>query len=241
LNQRSVLELLTADYTYLNERLAKHYGVAGVYGSRFRKVTLPDDSRRGLLGHESVLTVTSRPNRTSPVLRGKWILENILGITPPPPPANVPPLEESTAGERTVLAMRARMAQHRRNPACANCHSAIDPSGLALEHFDATGRWRAVDEAFQPIDASGALPDGTTFSNISEFRQAVTREPAVFATTVTEKLLTYALGRGLEYSDMPAVRAIVKEAAPGDYELSSLIAGIVKSVPFQMRRVEVSP
>lgn len=239
-NQASVLELLNADYTFLNERLAKHYGIAGVYGSRFRKVPMPDENRRGLLGHGSVLTVTSRPNRTSPVLRGKWILENVLGTSPPPPPANVPPLEETAAGARTIVAMRERMAQHRNNPACANCHAAIDPSGLALENFDAVGRWRDVDDAFQPINASGVLPDGTTFSSLTEFRKAITREPNMFAATVTEKLLTYALGRGIDHYDMPAVRKIVGESAAGAYPLSSLVAGVVKSVPFQMRKTGVS-
>ena len=234
---RSTLELLTANYTFLNERLALHYGVPNVNGSHFRRVTLPGESRRGLLGHGSILTVTSRPNRTSPVLRGKWMLENLLGTPPPPAPANVPPLAEKEEGSQgKVLSVRERMAEHRSNPVCATCHTMIDPLGFALEHFDAIGRWREVDEAFGPIDASGTLPDGSKFDGVAGLREVLLRHPERFVTTMTEKLLTYALGRGLEYYDMPAVRRIVREAVPTNYKMSSLIMGIVTSMPFQMRK-----
>ena len=220
---RSVLELLTADYTFLNERLARHYGIPNVYGSQFRRVTLADDNRRGLLGQGSILTVTSRPNRTSPVLRGKWILENMLGTPPPPPPPNVPSLPEAPEGSSArVLSVRERMAEHRSNPVCAGCHAMIDPLGFALENFDAVGRWRDLDEAFNPVDASGVLPDGTTFEGSRGSRRSCSRRPERFVTTLTEKLLTYALGRGLEYYDMPAVRTIVRDAAAD--ELQALVA-----------------
>ena len=235
---RSALELLTADYTFLNERLAKHYGIANVYGEHFRKVSLRDSRRRGLLGQGSVLLVTSRPERTSPVLRGKWILQNILGSPPPPPPANVPPLAEPKAGSQIKpVTMRDRMAQHRANAVCASCHSVIDPAGFAMENFDAVGKWRDRDDAFTPVDVSGTLPDGTKFSSLEEFRGALVAEPRRFVTTLTEKLLTFALGRGLEDSyDMPTVRGIVRAAESKDYRMSELIAGVVNSVPFQMRR-----
>ena len=233
---RGVMELLTADYTFLNERLARHYGVPGVYGDRFRRVTVTDPNRRGLLGHGSVLTVTSRPNRTSPVLRGKWILMNVLGAPPPDPPADVPALEEDAVGNHSrAETVRERLARHRRNPACAGCHALIDPPGFALENFDAVGRWREMDDAFRPIDASGRLPDGTAFDGVAGFRDALAAAPEPFVTTVTEKLLTYALGRGLEPYDMPAVRRIVRGAAP-DYRLQDLILGIADSMPFRMRR-----
>ena len=233
---RGVMELLTADYTFLNERLARHYGVPGVYGDRFRRVTVTDPNRRGLLGHGSVLTVTSRPNRTSPVLRGKWILMNVLGAPPPDPPADVPALEEDAVGNHSrAETVRERLARHRRNPACAGCHALIDPPGFALENFDAVGRWREVDDAFRRIDASGRLPDGTAFDGVAGFRDALAAAPEPFVTTVTEKLLTYALGRGLEPYDMPAVRRIVRGAAP-DYRLADLILGIADSMPFRMRR-----
>ncbi len=233
---RSVLDLLTANYTFVNERVARHYGIPNVYGTRFRRVTLTDKGRRGLLGHGSILTVTSRPNRTSPVLRGKWILENVLGTPPPPPLPNVPPLQETKDGLKKVLSVRERLVQHRTNPVCASCHSMIDPPGFALENFDAVGMWRDVDEARTGIDASGVLPDGTKFDGITGFREALLSHPDRFVTTVTEKLLTYALGRGTEYYDLPAIRRIVREAAPSRYKLSSLILGITKSTPFQMRR-----
>ena len=233
---RGIVELLTADYTFVNERLARHYGIPGVYGDQFRRVALTDRNRRGLLGHGSVLTVTSRPNRTSPVLRGKWILINILGSPPPDPPADVPALEEDEVGNHSKAdTVRERLAQHRRNPVCAGCHATIDPPGFALENFDAVGRWREVDDSFRPIDASGTLADGTEFDGVVGFRQALAARPEQFVTNVTEKLLTYALGRGIESYDMPAVRRIVRDAAP-EYRLADVILGITRSIPFQMRR-----
>ena len=233
---RSVVELLTADYTFVNERLARHYGIPGIYGSAFRRVALADEHRRGLLGHASILTVTSRPNRTSPVLRGKWILENVLGAPAPEPPPDVPALQENDASVQNRLGVRERLAKHRASPVCAGCHAMLDPPGFALENFDAVGRWRTRDEASAPIDASGVLPDGTAFDGLSEFRATLVKDPELFATSVTRKLMTYALGRGLEPYDMPAIRRIVREAGPGGLELSALVAGIVRSVPFQMRR-----
>ncbi len=233
---RGVMELLTADYTFVNERLARHYGIPGVYGDRFRRVPVTDPNRRGLLGHGSVLTVTSRPNRTSPVLRGKWILMNVLGAPPPDPPADVPALEEDAVGNHSRAdTVRERLARHRRNPACAGCHALIDPPGFALENFDAVGRWREMDNAFRPIDASGVLPDGTAFDGVVGFRNALAAHPEPFVANVTEKLLTYALGRGLEPYDMPAVRRIVRGAAP-EYRLQDVILGIADSIPFRMRR-----
>ncbi len=235
---RGVLDLLRADYTFINERLARHYGIPGVYGGHFRRVAYRDDRRAGLLGHGSLLTVTSYPHRTSPVLRGKWLLENLLGAPPPPPPPDIPELDEP--GERAAPAtMRERMARHRASPACATCHAKIDPLGFALENFDAVGRWRArEDGAGTPIDASGALPDGAPFDGPAAFREALLREPwaTEFATTVTEKLMTYALGRELEHYDAPAVRRILRDAEPGGYRWSSLIQGVVESLPFQLRR-----
>ena len=233
-DDRSVTDLLTADYTFLNERLAKHYDIKGVYGSDFRRVALSDDNRRGLLGQGSVLTVTSYPDRTSPVGRGKWVLENVLGTPPPPPPPNVPELEPGADSGR-VLAMRERMEQHRANPVCASCHRMMDPLGLALENFDAVGRWRSGMPGGTVIDASGALPDGTAFDGPADLRGLLVKNPEQFATVVTEKLLTYALGRGVEYHDMPAVRQITRGAAADDYGLASLVVGVVKSAPFQMR------
>jgi hypothetical protein len=231
---RNVLDLLRAPYTFVNERLARHYGIPNVYGSRFRRVPLGEDSvRAGLLGHGSVLTVTSYANRTSPVLRGKWVLENILGTPPPPPPANVPPLSNPPVGK--VLSMRERMAQHRSNAACSGCHQLMDPAGLSMENFDAIGRWRTRTEAGAPIDAAGGLPGGAPFAGVAGLRQAILSRPDLFATTVTEKLLVYALGRGLEYYDAPATRAIVRDARGQDYRFSSLVLGVVKSAPFQMR------
>ena len=233
---RSVLDLLQADYTFLNERLARHYGISGVYGSRFRRVDLPPGSPRGgLLGHGSVLTVTSYATRTSPVLRGKWILDNLLGMPPPPPPADVPPLEEPDPGV-TARSMRERMEAHRVNPACAACHRLMDPAGLALENFDAIGRWRDRGEDWSPIDARGSIPGGGEFDGMAGLRDALLDRPHVFAGAVAEKLLTYALGRGLDHNDGPAVRRIVRGAADEDYRFSSLVLGIVESIPFQMRR-----
>ena len=231
---RSVLDLLAADYTFVNERLARHYGIPNVRGSHFRRVMLDTDKRGGLLGHGSILTVTSYANRTSPVLRGKWVLENILGTPPPPPPADVPPLEATIEGQ--ALSMREAMEQHRANPVCASCHRVMDPPGLSLEHYDAIGRWRDTDGNGDEIDASGVLPDGSEFDGPAGLREALLRHPDRFVTTVTEKLLTYALGRGVEYYDAPAVRAIIREAAAHDHKLTSVIIGVVKSVPFQMRR-----
>ena len=235
---RSVLELLTANYTFVNERLAKHYGIPNVMGTRFRRVTLPDGSvRGGLLGQGSILTVTSYPNRTAPVIRGKWILENLLGTPPPPPPPNAPSLAENQDPGGAVLTMRQRMAQHRANPVCSSCHAVMEPVGLALENFDAVGRWRDRGDGFAAIDASGELADGTKFDGPLGLRQALLGKADRFVGTVTEKLLTYALGRGLDYYDMPAVRTIVRDAARNDYRFSSgLIVGIAKSTPFQMRR-----
>ena len=232
---RSVLDLLDADYTFVNERLARHYRIPNVYGSHFRRVTLEDQERRGLLGQGSILTVTSYPNRTSPVLRGKWLLENILGTPPPPPPPNVPALKDR-GKDGEALSVRQRMEQHRANPACASCHARMDPLGFALENFDGIGRWRTTSEANTPIDASGMLPDGTRFQGPVGLREILLDRREQFVTTVTERLLTYALGRGVEYYDAPAIRRIRREAAPNDYRWSSLISGIVKSTPFQMRR-----
>ena len=235
---RSVHDLLRADYSFVNERLARHYDIPNVYGNHFRRVRHGDDRRPGLLGHGSILTVTSYPHRTSPVLRGKWLLENLLGAPPPPPPPDIPELgeEDSAAAPAT---MRERMARHRASPACSTCHAKIDPLGFALENFDAVGRWRVGEEgAAAEIDASGTLPDGAPFDGPAAFRDALLRVPwaTEFATTVTEKLLTYALGRGLDHRDAPAVRRILRNARDDDYRWSSLILGIVESAPFRMRR-----
>ena len=237
-DDRSMVELLTADYTFLNERLADHYGIPGVTGSHFRRVTLPAASpRRGVLGHGSILTLTSHAIRTSPVLRGKWILDNLLGTPPPDPPANVPALnDQRTQAKRPTV--RERLEAHRDNPACSACHAMIDPTGFALENFDAIGRWREVDESFNPIDPSGVLPDGRAFGDVAGMRAALVADPEQFVTTVTEKLMTYALGRGLEAYDMPTLRRIVREAAADDYRFQTVILGIVKSDPFLMRRAQ---
>jgi mono/diheme cytochrome c family protein len=234
---RSALDLLRADYTFLNERLARHYGIPGIKGSHFRRVTLgPNSVRAGLLGHGSILTVTSQPDRTSPVVRGKWVLENFLGTSPPDPPPNVPDLKPSVE-PGAVLSMRERMAAHRASPTCASCHALMDPIGLSLENFDGVGRFRTLGESAQPIDASGTFPDGTKFSGAAGLRQVLLSKPELFSATIAEKLLTYALGRGVEYYDQPAVRAIVREAARRDYRFSTgLILGVVQSTPFQMRR-----
>ncbi len=233
---RGVPELLTADYSFVNERLARHYGIPNVYGNHFRRVTLTDEARKGLLGKGSILTVTSYPHRTSPVLRGKWLLENILGMPPPPPPPDVSDLQENDDPDATPLSVRERLEAHRVNPVCASCHSTMDPLGFALENFDAIGKWRTTSEAGMPIDASGTLLDGTTIESPKTLRQALIRNPENFVTTVTEKLLTYGLGRGVEHYDAPAIRQIVRGAATHDYRWSSLIVGITKSTPFQMRR-----
>jgi len=229
---RSVVDLLTANYTFVNERLAKHYGIPNVYGNQFRRVTLTDPARRGLLGQGSVLTVSSYANRTSPVLRGKWILTNILGTPPPPPPPNVPPFNEQASGT-----MRERMVQHRTNPACSGCHSVMDPVGFAMENFDAIGHWRTKDGG-AAIDASGALPDGSAVNGPAAVIATLAKHPEQFARTMTEMMLTYALGRGLEYYDMPVVRSVAREAGKKDYRFSELVLGIVKSPPFEMKAIQ---
>jgi mono/diheme cytochrome c family protein len=230
---RSALDLMTADYTFVNERLAKHYEIPNIYGPHFRKVALTDDVRRGLLGKGGVLLLTSHADRTSPVVRGKWILDNLLGTPPPPAPAVVPPFPEEVPGVPATV--RGRMEQHRANPACAGCHKVMDPLGLALENFDAVGAWRTRDSGL-PIDASGELTDGTKINGAAELRAALLKRPEVLVGTVTEKLMTYALGRSLEPDDMPAVRGIVRSSAREGYRFSALVRGIVNSVPFQMRR-----
>ncbi|MBM3779111.1 MAG: DUF1592 domain-containing protein [Acidimicrobiia bacterium] len=244
---RSVLDLLAADYTFVNERLARHYGIPGITGDHFRRVAVTDPRRRGLLGHGSILTVTSYGTRTSPVTRGKWILENLLASPPPPPPADVPELTENDP-DAEVLSMRERMAAHRANVVCASCHTKIDPLGLSLENFDAVGRWREVDagvaidaagalhrtEGGAAIDARGALPNGRSFEGPEGLREALLSQPDVFVRAMTEKMLIYALGRGLEHTDAPAIRAIERAAAESDYRFSALVMGIVNSVPFRM-------
>ena len=233
---RSVLELLSADYTVVNERLARPYGIAGVNGSRFRRVNVEGDRQAGLLGHASLMTVTSYPNRTSPVLRGKFVLENLLGAPPPEPPPNVPALEETDADGKP-RSLREAMVEHRENPACRVCHATMDPIGFSLENFDAIGAWRTTF-AGKPIDTSGVLPDGGAFDGPTGLRDMLLARPADFVGTVTEKLMTYALGRGVQYYDMPTVRRIVREAEAVDYRWSAIILGIIKSAPFQMRRSE---
>jgi hypothetical protein len=231
---RSVLDLLKTDYTFLNERLAKHYGIPNVYGSRFRRVELARDSRRGgLLRQGSVLAVSSYATRTSPVLRGVWVLSNIVGAPPPPPLPNVPALDGNVPAN---LPVRERMAAHRASPVCASCHRTIDPVGFTLENFDAVGRWRENEGDSGPIDVSGTLPGLGDVNGVAGLEEALLRRPELFASTLTEKLLTFALGRGVEYYDAPAVRKILREAQPGGYHFSSLILGIVNSAPFQMRR-----
>jgi mono/diheme cytochrome c family protein len=229
---RSVMDLLNADYTFVNERLARHYGIPNVYGSQFRRVSLTSKDRWGLLGQGSILTVTSYPNRTSPVQRGKWILTNLLGIPPTPPPPNVPPLKDN--GDGKPLSLRERMEQHRADPVCAGCHKVMDPIGFALENFDGVGQWRSVDDGL-PIDPSGTLYNGAKVDGPVELRNMLAGRPDVFAGVMTEKLLTYALGRGLQYYDMPTVRKIVHDASANDLRLSSLVLGVVESVPFEMK------
>ena len=235
----SVMELLDARYTYLNERLAKHYGIDGVYGPHFRRVDVSSDRvRGGLLGQGSLLTVTSYPNRTSPVLRGKWLLQNIVGSPPPEPPPDVPALPDSgTQGQ--PASVRERLEEHRRNPVCASCHAPMDPLGFALENFDAVGSWRQLSEAGTPIDASGILPNGIEFEGVQGLHGHLSSDAPLFAETVTEKLLAFALGRGLQYYDRPTIRAIVRAAAATDYRWSTLIEGIVLSPAFRLRRAEL--
>jgi hypothetical protein len=239
---RNVLDLMTADYTFLDERLARHYGVAGIYGSHFRRVTLRDEARHGLLGKGAILMVTSHAHRTSPVLRGKWILENIVGVSPAPPPDEVPALSDEERPEKPRSGREA-LEQHRASPACASCHRVLDPIGFALEHFDAVGAWRTRDGGTlgEPIDASGRLVDGTQVDGVVALRQALVREPETFVRTLSEKLLTYAVGRGLTATDMPVVRAVVGDAAREDYRFSALVLGIVRSAPFRMRMAGETP
>lgn len=232
-NDHPVLELLTADWTYVNDRLAAHYGIPNIYGTHFRKVSQVTDQRRGLLGQGSILTVTSLPNRTSPVKRGKWVIENIIGTPAPTPPPNVPQLKENKGTD--VTSLRQRMEQHRQDPVCASCHNLLDPLGFALENFDAVGRFRTKEEG-GIVNASGQLGDGTHIDGINDLRAAILSKPENFVDNLTEKLLTYALGRGLESYDMPVVRAIRKEAAGDEYKFSAIVKGIVNSVPFTMKQ-----
>jgi hypothetical protein len=233
---RSTLDLLTADYTFVDERLARHYGIPGVYGPQFRRVKLTDPNRRGLLGQGSILAMTSVATRTSPVFRGKYVLSTFLNTPPPPPPPNVPSLDESNKGASTVpKTVRAQLELHRKNQPCASCHRVIDPAGFALENFNSVGQWRSTGADGAPLDVAGTLADGSQVNGPVALRQAIVGRPDAFVTVVTEKMLTYALGRGLEPSDMPVVRRIVKKAAQSDYRLSSIVLGIVESAPFQMR------
>jgi len=233
---RNITDLLTANYTFVDERLARHYGIPDVEGNRFRRVTLTDPNRFGLLGQGSILTVTSFATRTSPVVRGKWVLENLLGAPPPNPPANVPPLRESPADVKDI-SVRARLEEHRKNPVCAACHTKMDPIGFALENFDGTGVWRTKD-GLDPIDTKGKMVDGTPIDGPVSLRNALMARSDVFIRNFTQKLLTYGLGRGVDYYDMPAVRAIDREAAHDNDRFSAIVLGIVKSVPFRMRRAE---
>ncbi len=232
---RSVLDLLRANYTFVNERLAKHYGIPNVYGSRFRRITFGEDAQRGgLLRQGSILLVTSYTTRTSPVIRGKWILDNVMGVPPPPPPANVPALDDVKTVKRNAP-IRERLAEHRKNPTCAGCHRLTDPVGFALENYDAVGRWRTL-ESGEPIDASGTLFDGTAFRGVEGLQKAILSRPELFVSTLSEKLLTFAIGRGVAYYDAPALRKIVREASAQDYRFSSIVMGIVNSTPFRMRK-----
>jgi Protein of unknown function (DUF1592)/Protein of unknown function (DUF1588)/Protein of unknown function (DUF1587)/Protein of unknown function (DUF1585)/Protein of unknown function (DUF1595) len=233
---RSVADLLNTDYTFINQRLAEHYGIKGVYGSEFRRVALHDPKRYGLLGQASVLTVTSYPNRTAPTIRGKWVLEQLLGTPPPPPPPNVPSLKDDASTKK--MTMRERMEQHRANPTCAVCHKMMDPIGFSLENFDGLGRWRdSTGIGTGPIDTSGVLPDGTAFDGPTGLRDVLVSKRELFVETFTERLLTYALGRGVEQYDSPVIRKITREAAADNQRWSSIILGIAKSAPFQMRRI----
>jgi mono/diheme cytochrome c family protein len=232
---RSVLDLLRANYTFVNERLAKHYGIPNIYGSRFRRVTFGEDAQRGgLLRQGSILLVTSYTTRTSPVIRGKWILDNVLGVPPPPPPANVPPLDDVKTVKRNAP-IRQRLAEHRKNPTCAGCHRLTDPVGFALENYDAVGRWRELDGG-EPIDASGTLYDGTDFRGVAGLQKAILNHPELFVNTLSEKLLTFAIGRGVAYYDAAALRKVVRESKAQDYRFSSIVMGIVNSTPFRMRK-----
>ena len=235
-DDRSLFDLLTADYTFVNERTARHYGIANVTGNDFRRVAVPD-YRRGILGQGSILTLTSIATRTSPVQRGKWVMEVLLGSSPPPPPPNVPALEETkgTADSGRSLSVRQRMEQHRSNPACTSCHRVIDPLGLALDNFDVTGKWR-INDGDAPVDASGTLFDGTTIDGPAGLRSAILRHKDAFLTSFTTSLMTYALGRRVEAADMPTVRQIIRNAAIKDYKTSAFINGVIDSAAFQMAR-----
>jgi hypothetical protein len=234
---RNVFDVFTSDYTFVNERLAKHYGIPSVYGSDFRRVSVPSNARKGLLGQGSFLLVTSVANRTSPVTRGAWILENLLGSPPPLPPPNVPPFPEATTGQgikAVTTSVRERMEQHRTNQPCKGCHQIMDPIGLSLENFDGVGRWRTEDTGAK-IDTGATLVDGTSVNGVDSLREALLRYPDALAQTMAEKLMMYATGRAAHYYDMPAVRAITREAAAKDYRFSALVMAIVNSEPFQMR------
>jgi hypothetical protein len=232
---RSVLDLMTADYTFVNERLARHYGIDGVFGSGFKRVQLKDPARHGLLGKGAVLLATSHPTTTSPVLRGKWVLENIVGTPPPAPPADLDTALKTDPPGSAPRTMRAQMERHRTNPVCASCHQTMDPIGFALENFDVVGKWRTEDRAGLTLDTADVLTDGTSVNGVTSLRQALVRRPDVFVQTLTEKLLIYALGRGLTAEDMPVVRKIVRDAAQQQYRFTALLDGIVASAPFQMR------
>jgi hypothetical protein len=231
---RSLLDLMTADYTFVDERVARHYGIPNVYGGHFRRVELGPElaARRGLLGKGGILMATSHADRTAPTLRGKWLLENLLGSPPPPPPANVPGLETEAGAAPTTI--RERLESHRASPACASCHQVMDPLGLAMENFDAVGAWRTF-EAGRPIDSRGVFTDGSAIDGTAQLREALLSDPTIFVDTVTQKLLTYALGRGLRYYDMPVVRHVLEEARSDNYKFSDIVIGIVKSAPFRMR------
>ena len=231
---RSILDLINADYTFVNERLADYYGIDGIEGGYFRRVSLNDTGRQGILGQGSVLMVTSYPTRTSPVLRGKWVLENLLGAPPPPPPPDVPALDDSA--EISAESLREALEQHRANPACAVCHNRLDPLGFALESFDAVGRQRIMEDGVE-VDDSGALPDGTIVDGLDGLRDVLMTRRNEFVETFAEKLLTYAIGRGLEPSDRPALREIRRQVEASDYRFSALVDGIVDSVPFRMRTI----
>jgi hypothetical protein len=237
---RSILELLTADYTFVNERVARHYGIPNVTGTAFQRVTLPED-RRGILGHGSILTLTSIADRTSPVMRGKWVMEVLLGSPPPPPPPNVPALEDTkgTSEAGRALTVRERMEQHRSNPQCTSCHRVIDPLGLALENFDATGKWRIRDGSLT-VDTSGQLFDGTTIAGPSGLREALLRHKDVVLLSFTRSLMTYALGRRVEAGDMPTVRRIIRNAEARNYRISAFVTGIVESDAFRLARIPAS-
>jgi len=235
---RSVLDLLSANYTFVNERLARHYGIPYVKGSHFRRIEFPAVSPRGgLLGQGSILTITSYATRTSPVVRGKWVLENLLSAPPPPPPANIPALKTEAGDAGKPLSMREAMMLHRADPACASCHARMDPIGFAMENFDALGRWRERDSG-NAIDVSGSFPDGTRIDGMPGLKKALLLHPEEFVGTIAEKLLMYAIGRNVQYFDRPAVRAILRQADAGDYTFGSLVVGVVNSPPFQMRAAQ---